>query len=121
MEMTPGPSDNKVAGSRIKGLNCPNCGAALTIRGFEHTLSVVCPSFLSDLDAKDPNLQILQKFEEKTSSLQDQPLVPLGSRGNWRGVDCEVIGFQRRTVTSGGVDYSWSEYLLFNPYKGFRY
>ncbi len=119
--MTPAPTGDRVAGSRIKGLNCPNCGAALTIRGFEHTLTVVCPQCLSVLDAKDPNLQILQKFQEKTSSLWDQPLIPLGSRGNWRGVDYEVIGFQRRTVTSDGVDYSWSEYLLFNPYKGFRY
>ena len=116
--MTPAPSDSRLAGSRIKGLNCPNCGAALTIRGFEHTLTVVCPQCLSVLDAKDPNLQILQKFESKT---RIQPLIPLGTRGNWRGVVYEVIGFQLRTVTSGGVDYSWSESLLCNPYKGFRY
>ena len=116
--MTPAPSDTRLAGSRIKGLNCPNCGAALSIRGFEHTLTVVCPQCLSILDAKDPNLQILQKFASKT---RIQPLIPLGSRGSWRGVVYEVIGFQRRTVTSDGVDYSWSEYLLFNPYKGFRY
>jgi hypothetical protein len=118
MEMTPAPSDTKLAGSRIKGLNCPNCGAALTIRGFEHTLTVVCPNCLSILDAKDPNLQILQKFKQK---IRIEPLIPLGSRGNWRGVVYEVIGFQVRTVSADGEDFSWSEYLLFNPYKGFRY
>jgi len=33
----------------------------------------------------------------------------------------EVIGFQVRTIRVQGIDYSWGEYLLFNPYEGFRY
>ena len=103
---------------RVKALNCPNCGAALTIRGFEHTLSVVCVQCLSVLDAKDPNLQILQQFRNRQ---RVQPLIPLGSRGKWRGDVYEVIGFQVRTVTDAGETYSWHEYLLFNPFKGFRY
>ena len=32
-----------------------------------------------------------------------------------------MIGFQQRSTQSGGETYSWREYLLFNPYKGFRY
>jgi Domain of unknown function (DUF4178) len=100
------------------GLNCPNCGAALTIRGFDHTLTVVCPKCLSILDAKDPNFQILQKFRGKQRIL---PRIPLGSRGQWRGATYEVIGFQERTIEVDGIKYSWYEYLLFNPYKGFRY
>jgi hypothetical protein len=32
-----------------------------------------------------------------------------------------VIGFQQRTIDVDGVKYSWREYLLFNPYRGFRY
>jgi Domain of unknown function (DUF4178) len=116
--MTPASSTTRIPGSTIKGLNCPNCGAALQIRGFEHTLTVVCPQCLSVLDAKDPNLQVLQKFEAKTRIV---PLIPLGSRGLWRGTVYEVIGFQQRTTEAGGTLYSWGEYLLFNPYKGFRY
>ncbi len=116
--MTPAPTGSRIDGSKIKGLNCPGCGAALTIRGFEHTLTIVCPNCLSILDAKDPNFQVLQTFQSKT---RIAPLIPLGSRGNWRGTVYEVIGFQQRTVTVSGTDYSWAEYLLFNPYKGFRY
>ena len=116
--MTPASPASTLPGSRIKGLNCPSCGAALTVRGFEHTISVVCPQCLSILDAKDPNLQVLQKFKDKTRITL---LIPLGSRGNWKGTEYEVIGFQRRTFTVEGTEYSWSEYLLFNPYKGFRY
>jgi len=32
-----------------------------------------------------------------------------------------VIGYQQRTIKAGGEQYSWSEYLLFNPYREFRY
>ncbi len=32
-----------------------------------------------------------------------------------------MIGFQVREVTTEDARYGWSEYLLFNPYKGFRY
>ncbi|HYM09965.1 MAG TPA: DUF4178 domain-containing protein [Bryobacterales bacterium] len=101
-----------------KALNCPNCGAALTIRASSHTLSVVCVQCLSILDAKDPNLQVLQQFAERE---RVQPIIPLGTRGKWRGDAYEVIGFQVRSVTDEGTVYSWHEYLLFNPYKGFRY
>src|SRR5262245_26203805 len=116
--MTPTSEGSRIAGSKVKALNCPGCGGALTVRAFEHTLTVVCPQCLSILDARDPNLQILQKFTDKT---RVKLLIPLGSRGTWQGTQYEVIGYQRRTVRVEGTDYSWSEYLLFNPYKGFRY
>jgi hypothetical protein len=103
---------------KVKGLNCPNCGAALTVRAFEQSVTVVCGSCQSILDAKDPNLQILQRFE---AAQRDHPLIPLGTRGKIRGDVYEVIGFQRRTILVEGIHYSWHEYLLFNPYKGFRY
>lgn len=103
---------------RVKGLNCPNCGATLTLRAGGHTLTVVCESCHSILDARDPNLQVLQKFEAK---VKIKPLIPLGSRGTWAGYTWEVIGFQVRTIVVEGISYSWREYLLFNPYKGFRY
>ena len=38
-----------------------------------------------------------------------------------RGVLYEAIGFQRRTIQVEGISYSWHEYVLFNPLKGFRY
>lgn len=101
-----------------KALNCPNCGAALTLRASGHTLTVVCANCSSILDAKDPNLQVLQQFAERE---RVQPLIPLGTRGKWRGDVYEIIGFQVRSVTDAGAIYSWHEYLIFNPYKGFRY
>ncbi|MGD0307299.1 MAG: DUF4178 domain-containing protein [Candidatus Acidiferrales bacterium] len=64
-------------------------------------------------------MAILQKF--KAATHEDPPLIPLGTRGKIRGTDYEVIGFQRVTIRVEGISYSWHEYVLFNPYKGFRY
>jgi hypothetical protein len=104
---------------QVKALNCPHCGAALTLRSFDNAVTVVCESCHSILDAKDPNLKVLQQFKMLIG--EDPPLIPLGTRGKIRGTDYDVIGFQRRTIKSEGVRYDWHEYLLFNPYKGFRY
>jgi hypothetical protein len=104
---------------QAKGLNCPKCGAAITLRSFGQAETVVCDGCHSILDAKDPNLAILQEFEKVTNV--SKPLIPLGTRGKLRGTDYEVIGFQRRHSEIEGISYYWHEYLLFNPYKGFRY
>lgn len=104
---------------QAKAVNCPQCGAAITLRALGQASAVVCESCHAILDAKDPQLQILQKFEKIVSD--ERPLIPLGSRGKLRGVDYEVIGFERRSIKVDGITYSWREYLLFNPYKGFRY
>ena len=102
-----------------RALNCPNCGAALALRSMDRAVTIVCDQCHCILDAKDPNLKILQQFNQRIE--QDRPLIPLGTRGKLRGTEYEVIGFQRRTITEDGIDYSWHEYLLFNPYKGYRY
>jgi len=103
---------------QVRSLNCPSCGATLTVRSFSHAVTIVCDSCHSILDAQDPRLQVLQKFEAAT---RDAPLIPLGARGAIRGTQFEVIGFQRRTIQVDGTPYSWHEYVLFNPFKGFRY
>ena len=104
---------------QVKALNCPGCGARLTVRSFGNAVTIVCDSCHSILDAKDPNLEILERF--KVAVDDDRPLIPLGTRGKIRGTDYEVIGFERRTIQVDGIPYSWHEYVLFNPYKGFRY
>ena len=107
-----------MAAVQARSISCPNCGGSVQLRGFAHTLSVVCPQCHSVLDTSTPEVEILQTFEQKT---QIQPTIPLGSRGSLDSAPYEVIGFQVRDAGSGDDLYSWSEYLLFNPYKGFRY
>ena len=103
---------------KAKSLSCPNCGTPIELRGFAHTLSAVCPSCLSILDASNPELQILQTYQGKE---RIEPKIPLGSRGAFNGTVYELIGFEQRSVQTPDDYFSWDEYLLFNPYKGFRY
>jgi hypothetical protein len=104
---------------QVRSLNCPGCGATLTLRSFGQAVTIVCDHCHSILDAQDPRLAILQKFTAVVG--EDPPLIPLGTRGKIRGTDYEAVGVQRRTIHVDGIPYSWHEYVLFNPYKGFRY
>lgn len=116
--MTP-TGANPTGTPQVKSLNCPQCGAAIALRSLSQAVTVVCANCHSILDAQDPLLTILQRFKVATG--EDPPLIPLGTRGKIRGTDYEAVGFQRRTIRVDGIDYSWHEYVLFNPYKGFRY
>ncbi len=103
---------------RIQALICPNCGSAVELRGMGNSLSAVCGHCLTVLDTSTPGVKVLQTFEAK---LRSQPTIPLGTRGKWNGDPWEVIGFMVRSMKADGVTYAWQEYVLFNPYKGFRY
>src|SRR5260370_26491497 len=100
---------------QAKALNCPKCGAAIVLRSFGQAVTVVCASCHSILDAKDPNLAILQQFEAATNV--SKPLIPLGTRSKLRGTVYEVAGFQRRHSKIEGITYYWHEYVLFNTSK----
>jgi hypothetical protein len=102
----------------VRSLICPNCGGTVTLRGFGQTLTVVCVNCLTVLDTKTPSLRVLQQFQAKERVI---PLIPLGARGKLHGDPYEVLGFQVRQIMVELIPYEWREYLLFNPYKGFRY
>ncbi|HWX53499.1 MAG TPA: DUF4178 domain-containing protein [Verrucomicrobiae bacterium] len=115
----PEPAPGKpVPGVSVRSLTCPNCGATVTVRSFGQAVNVVCGSCHSILDAQDPKVQVLQQFK---AAIKYEPLIPPGTRGKLRGVLYELVGCQRRAIEVDGISYSWSEYVLFNPYKGFRY
>jgi len=104
---------------KIRAIDCPNCGGAVQLRGMGTSLSAACPSCLSILDVSDKRVEVLQRFGKKTERFK--PKIPLGSRGKFDGQPYEAIGFQRRTIVADGTEYSWDEYVLYNPFRGFRY
>lgn len=106
-------------GSRsMKGFNCGNCGAAVELRALAHTRAVACTSCGAVIDARDRNVTVLQAAAARQSIT---PMIPLGTRGTWHGQPHDVIGFQQRSIEVEGLRYAWDEYVLFNPYHGFRY
>ena len=102
----------------VSSLSCSQCGAAIELRTLDQAQSVVCASCGSILDARDPNLALIQGFEAKQKFT---PQIPLGTRGTLKGEKWEAVGYQVRRITIDETSYYWDEYLLFNPYKGFRY
>jgi hypothetical protein len=101
-----------------KALECPKCGGTVELRTFGRALSAVCGNCLCALGTKDSNLEIISKFHEK---FRVEPMIRLGARGIVKGDRFEAAGFQDRYIEVEGEQYHWQEYLLFNPYKGFRY
>jgi hypothetical protein len=102
---------------KVAALTCTSCGAALELHAHGYAVTVVCAACGAQLDAADPNLRVLQYGER----VRLTPYIPLGTRGTWKGVQWEVIGCQAVTITVDEVDYSWREYVCFNPYRGFVY
>jgi hypothetical protein len=95
-------------------LNCVNCGAALELRAAGLSMTAVCLSCGSLLDTSHPAVQLVATAVAR----QSEPILPIGSRGTMRGTEYECIGFLRRRDNYGDV---WFEYLLFNPFAGFRW
>lgn len=115
----PPPSPREAAPPpKVKTFQCPGCGSPLTVRGMQQTEAIACGACGSVIDLTDETFKIISTYQSK---IKHQPLIPLGTRGKVRGETYEVIGYLRRRIVVEGVPYEWSEYLLFNPFKGFRW
>jgi uncharacterized Zn finger protein (UPF0148 family) len=98
-------------------LNCPKCAGPLELRAPDKTERVTCPNCSSLLDVNQGQLSFLKAL--KPSSFA--PIIPIGSSGQLPEGKMTVIGAMQRSVTIEGVQYFWSEYLLYNPQIGFRW
>ncbi|AUN96901.1 DUF4178 domain-containing protein [Bacteriovorax stolpii] len=99
----------------VKVFDCPSCGGQVSIRASGYTLSVVCSSCGSIIDATNENYRILSTMAKK---IPPKMTIPLGTRGKINGTLWEVVGFMQRRDSFA---YDWQEYLLFNPYEGYRW
>ena len=85
--------------AQAKVFSCPSCGAGVVLRAQGKSLSAVCGSCGSVIDTSSENFRILSKFQINS---RIQPLIPLGTRGKFRGDTWEVIGFLIRSSGAGG-------------------
>ncbi len=107
-----------MAAPGVAALQCPKCGAAITIRAVQQTQTVVCASCHAVLDACDQQLHVVQEYQAR---MDFEPQLPLGRRGMLHAREYEVTGFQVRSVRTEEQDAFWREYTLWNPYQGYRY
>lgn len=98
----------------VKALTCPSCGGTVELRAAGYTVNVACQYCGSILDVTDPQVKLITEYKHAAEALE----IPLGTRGTLRGIEWEAIGYMRRSVPGG---WAWEEYLLFNPYHGYRW
>lgn len=102
----------------VKSVQCRSCGGSLSLRNALQTHHVACEFCGSIMNAQDPDLALIEKYQGK---LAHKPVIPLGKRGTIRGETYEMLGYLRRAVTVEGTDYTWEEYLLHHPHRGYRW
>jgi hypothetical protein len=96
-----------------KAIRCPQCGGAITLRALGQSVMVACPYCRSQMDVSQPEIKLIRTYREQAMQLR----IPLGTRGALHGQLFEVIGALGRACEAG----RWEEFLLFNPYAGFRW
>ena len=105
------------ATAAAKTITCPNCGGAIAIKAAGYTVTLVCQYCSSVLDVANPDVKVVTAYNEAAAELY----IPLGTRGQINGAEWEVIGYLQRSENDEGEAVGWNEYLLFNPYAGYRW
>ena len=102
---------------KAHAFNCPHCASPLTVHSGAIE-SIACDSCGSIIGIDNENVQLLSSAAQ---SMRVVPWLPLGSKGRLHDIDWETIGFMQRSTRSDGVDYAWTETLLFNAEQGFAW
>ena len=110
-----GKTETIVTPKSVKVFDCTQCGAPVKVRAEGMSLVCICGSCHTIMDALDERHEIIAKSASKNFRIQ---YIELGTRGKFKGHFWEVIGYMEK---SDNVSYRWSEYLLFNPVRGFRW
>lgn len=110
---TPAPPARPSVAGAGRAIACPSCGGSIEIKAAGLTVSVGCPYCGSLLDVAHPDVSVITTYDGIIAQLA----IPLGKRGTLFGTQWEAIG---ALVRSDG-EYEWNEFLLFNPYAGYRW
>ncbi|HEY9048707.1 MAG TPA: DUF4178 domain-containing protein [Ohtaekwangia sp.] len=94
-------------------VTCNHCNTVNTVRGKAMTLAMTCSGCGYYMRLGDWN-NAASVFKKKV-----EPAIPIGAKGRFDGIVYEVMGFVVKRETK--YHYSWREYLLFNPYKGYAF
>ena len=98
-----------------KTFKCPNCAGSVTVKAVGHSITAVCAYCSSVIDVANDNLRIISVAQQRTRLT----LLTIGSKGRLAGVMWEIVGYMEKSDPS--IVYRWDEYLLYNPYQGFRF
>lgn len=100
----------------VTRLNCTQCGGALDLHAPDQAERIWCPYCGAGHDITSGKLQFFAKLKKS----RVEPVIPLGKIGTIEGDAYVVAGFMQRAVRFD-QDYYWTEYLLYNASKGYRW
>lgn len=101
---------------RTTALNCTRCGGPLNLVAPDQAERIWCPNCGSGHDVTAGKLSFFATLKKK----KVRPVIALGSRGTIDGAEYVVAGFMERAVRFDR-DYFWTEYLLYNRERGYRW
>ncbi len=107
--------------TQVRSLACPNCGGSITLRAPGSSVNLGCEYCGSELQVHELGDETTAQVLEARDQASFKGRLPLGARGELDGVQWEVIGVMGRHVVVDYIEYHWTEYFLYNPYRGFRY
>lgn len=117
------PAEREKRRVSAASLNCPNCGAPLSLQAPDKTERVACPYCDSLLDVKEGKLEWLKAL--KPSPYDEKFSLAIGMKASFGALTNNepmvIIGAMVRSVEIEGTTYFWHEYLLYNPKIGFRW
>lgn len=100
---------------QMQALDCPNCGSqiAYTSQLFKH---IVCPACSANVELTEDKAIVIAKHNQQAAKLTS---LALGDVGKIDNVDYVVIGLLQAEELGEDADAPWTEYLLYEPNKGF--
>jgi hypothetical protein len=110
--------------AKTGAIDCPACDAPITLHGFGGVEQIACaycgtickPHGNPKSDGAS-NLDIVLRAERQ----RQRSMLTLYERGEIDGHTWEIIGIVWRQVVADGSVFPWQEFLLFNPYEGYRW
>ena len=114
-----GLKDESAKDEQGRQFNCPNCGAPVRVQ-LDTTKSCTCPACKSLIDLTGG---VGGELRHAAQHEPVEPLIPLGSVGQFEGAPWQVVGFQHRMGREPGDDeeFGWDEYLLYHARRGFLF
>lgn len=105
----------------VQAQTCPSCSASITVRAPGVTAKLACEYCGTELSVDESAAGLSLGIAGTPENRAYQPTLPLGTKGELDGIPWEIIGAMQRYVRFEGEMFFWTEYLLFNPYRGTRW
>jgi hypothetical protein len=117
----PGPPSGGKHGPKtpmggVKSFSCRGCGGQVKLLAPGQSLTAACTHCGAVADLTDENFQVLHRYKQRMH--RDFP-ISIGDKATFDGKLWQVVGIMQREVKE--FEFTWVEYLLFNPYHGFRF